>query len=276
MRNWGRDLVKTSFAAAMSADMWRAFELADMASVKALDAALDFDWCSLSPGEQITPLHCIVRGVAKINSDNQGPVPSDVMDLLSWALERGADPCLRAPKSCSSTIDQHASGLCHYKIVVPYKEHSAISLAVAVRCAMIDKDRSEGYTFWEHSIRRMEMVMDIMRSNIVSKKLTISAGVLQMWEGLRASAHGQDTTFACLGGDIGAHAAVLSAASPVLSAMLNSSMREGDEKRIELRDAPHEVTSLLAEPHSLARYSSALHPNAHCSCSQPLRPSLFS
>ena len=234
--------------------MWQALKMADRIGVQALDATLDFNWCALSPSEKIAPLHAIVNGVAKIDYRSESTLPEDEIELLNWMHGRGADPCAKAPPACGFIVEVRAKGLTyitdHYKssINVQCKNHSALSLAVAVRYAMIQADSKEaGAPFWKHSIRRMEALISILTVQVSSKKAAISTGTLQLWERLRTSAQGQDVTLLCQDGEVLAHAAVLCAASPVLRAMLGSSMREGDERRIELRDSPCAGTSLFLD-----------------------------
>ena len=238
----------------MNDGMWCALKMADRVGVEALDATLDFDWCALSPSDKIAPLHAIVNGVAKIDNASDKLLPVDTKELLSWMHGRGADPCAKAPASCEFEVALHAKGLTyctdHYKssIKVPCKNHTALSLAVAVRYAMKEDDlNNQRASFWRNAILRMEALISILKSQVSATKAAISPGTLQLWERLRGSAQGQDVTLLCGDGEVLAHAAVLCAASPVLRAMLGSSMREGDERRIELKDSPCEGASLFLD-----------------------------
>ena len=70
---------------------------------------------------------------------------------------------------------------------------------------------------------------------------TVDASVVGMWEDVLADEACQDLTFECEdGGTVGAHALVLSCASPVLRAMVLVDVEDarGRERKIEVRIRP--------------------------------------
>lgn len=246
--------------------MWTALESADATCVKAMDSFSTFDWSSLSQCG-LTPLQTVVMAIARTSTAEHKEVPQSKLDLISWMANRGADPLAVTARTCKVSFKYAYHTLEYYKVKVDLASHSTISFAVALKCAMIEYDRKEGYTFFEFPIKRIASVIDALaKCQVCKQKVSVDSGVLKVWEALRTDELTHDVVFCCSDGEISAHKSVLRAASPVLRAALDSGMLEGQQKRIEVRDSPaagvslfidllYSGTSFTAGPHSDALIS---------------------
>ena len=148
-------------------------------------------------------------------------------------MKAGADPL----QTCSST-DSHKVWKSNDKdntlIATPYKG-SAISFACAhlkaLKAATVGTDWSGRITMFQHFLEAL--TQGVRTRNNVS----VPQGVVDMWESIREMTSTHNVIFETADEEVSAHDLVLVAASHVLKAMLESTMKEGSSKRISVKDS---------------------------------------
>eukprot|EP00435_Cladocopium_sp_Y103_P024738 s2633_g6.t1 len=78
-------------------------------------------------------------------------------------------------------------------------------------------------------------------------RVSIDEGIAELWEKSLAAKDSHDLTVVTADGVATAHAHMLKAASSVVTAMLESPMKEGKAHRIEIKDTPSKAVSLFLE-----------------------------
>eukprot|EP00435_Cladocopium_sp_Y103_P052863 s2633_g16.t1 len=78
-------------------------------------------------------------------------------------------------------------------------------------------------------------------------RVPIDEGIAELWEKSLAAKDSHDLTIETADGLVTAHAHMLKAASSVVTAMLESPMKEGKAYRIEIQDTPSKAVSLFLE-----------------------------
>ena len=81
----------------------------------------------------------------------------------------------------------------------------------------------------------------------VGPRVSIHEGIVELWEKSLAAKASHDLTIETADGMVTAHAHMMKAASPVVSAMLESPMKEGRTQCIEIKDTSNKAASLLLE-----------------------------
>lgn len=255
-------------ALAMSSDEMLSmslYALAESGQLEALQRAApaDFDWTTL--GHHHTPplvhVACAALG-AKMSVGR-------AILLMKWMVRQGADPAQRASPHADynyfivAADDNEEES----KIEINVAGHSAISVLVQFRDAMLrhpkaeefwpvpdddddaDDDSDEDLPCGPHTVECLiNALVEAPLNNSKRDVQTVDASVISMWEDVLADEACQDLTFECEGGSaVGAHALVLSCASPVLRAMVSSRMREGNERKIEVGDSSEAAVKLFLE-----------------------------
>ena len=216
---------------------------ADVASLRRLTPD-SFDWTTLNTNG-LPPLHMLVHAVLAEDCETR-----DAVECAAWMISKGADPSQVAPSWCeceygiwreeegSTTIMENST------INTRNKRHSAISLLMAWKRKIANNEK------WGpgNDDTLNELLEEFTARPLDQRKLcSVDEGVVQMWESVFADNATHDVTFVCEGGSVGAHALVLSNASPVLRAMLSSGFREGSERRVNVADAPPRAIGLFLE-----------------------------
>lgn len=80
-----------------------------------------------------------------------------------------------------------------------------------------------------------------------TQKIPVDEHVVDRWDRLFQDKSKHDTIFETSDGQCSAHSTILSLASPVLQASLNSSMREGQHKQIAVKDSSSEAVNIFLE-----------------------------
>ena len=83
--------------------------------------------------------------------------------------------------------------------------------------------------------------------SVTGPRVSIHAGIAELWEKSLAAKESHDLTIETADGLVTAHAHMLKAASSVVTAMLESPMKEGQARRIEVKDAARNAVSLFLE-----------------------------
>ena len=231
------------------------YALVESGNLSALQriAPADFDWTTLD-GDDLPPLHLVVRQAlaSKISL-------SCAVDLAKWLIGQGANPaqCARLDNDGDWQIwktDNKKESI----LKMEYAGESAISLLTNFMRQMREKPEHWVDVGRVDLLHDMDSVLEaghllnaLTEAPVGNSKRdvqTVDASVVSMWEDVLADEACQDLTFECEGGSaVGAHALVLSCASPVLRAMVSSRMREGNERKIEVRDSSEAAVKLFLE-----------------------------
>ena len=83
--------------------------------------------------------------------------------------------------------------------------------------------------------------------SVTGPRVPIDEGIAELWEKSLAAKESHDLTIETADGLVTAHAHMLKAASAVVTAMLDSPMKEGKAQRIEVKDASSKAVSLFLE-----------------------------
>eukprot|EP00435_Cladocopium_sp_Y103_P058190 s221_g20.t1 len=190
------------------------------------------------------------------------------LDIIEWLVRSGADAGQRTP---SSSQGNYSIWLIEdpdkTKLTVAYKGHSAISYLLAWKRAsakivggerveqegskgeLQDKARGDhGDAEWSENLAYLDkalakITLATRPRSLGRPKVAVDNSIEKV---LDATAS-HNLTFETADGTVTAHAHVLTAASPVLKAMLDSSMQEGESRRIRLEDCSSSSVSLFLE-----------------------------
>lgn len=99
------------------------------------------------------------------------------------------------------------------------------------------KAAQEG-TDWSSQIAAFQIFLEALtRGAATRNNVSVPQGVVDMWESIREMTSTHNVIFETADEEVSAHDLVLVAASPVLKAMLESTMKEGSSKRISVKDS---------------------------------------
>eukprot|EP00434_Breviolum_minutum_P010015 symbB.v1.2.008833.t1/scaffold556.1/size187764/4 len=200
--------------------------------------ASDFQCSALHPEKQTTLLaNAIARGLTSLK-----PEQEKCFELIKALRHCGASWTQACQSSSTQSIWKNADPE-KSKITLEYGTHSALSFARAWLRELHDKKE------WEYNASFLHKVFEIFLAEPQPSrnKLAIDEGIVDLWENLLLATDSHDLTIDTAGGPVTAHAQMLKAASPVVRAMLESSMKERRTQRIQLNDTPREAVSLLLE-----------------------------
>jgi len=216
--------------------VWTLLESGDVADVKAL-APSNFNWYSLHPQHHITALQ-----VAAIFGITSSAKFKDYLELVKWLLSCGAEPEQETPKTCGfirlfwKNADKPGT-----EVKLPFAETSAISVVVECRKILAKEmaDKGKSKADWSEEISNLSRVLELFAKTPKAsrEKVLVDHSVVDLWERICGATSTHDVTFVTKDGEVTAHELVLTQASPVLAAMLQSSMREGGDKCIQVKDA---------------------------------------
>jgi len=132
------------------------------------------------------------------------------------------------------------------KMTVRYGNLSALAFAQAWLRQIHEK---EGWVIWAKEVSYLHQVVEIFLAEAQQSrtKVAIDEDIVDLWENLLLATDSHDLTIDAAEGPVTAHAQMLKAASPVVRAMLESSMKERQTQCIHLNDTPREAVSLLLE-----------------------------
>mmetsp|Transcript_150592 Transcript_150592/g.419733 ORF Transcript_150592/g.419733 Transcript_150592/m.419733 type:complete len:391 (+) Transcript_150592:99-1271(+) len=164
------------------------------------------------------------------------------LDLLKLAVQRGADPNIKAPASFSCTRQWWKIGAADVQEsktrTITFRDFSAFS--VVVKCVETF-ELMESVHDWKAECEFLEGAMRILNSYSgagcdSAPPLNVSEGVVHTWESVLRDQDAADLTIVCRANGVGeastppelrAHRLVLRNASKVLRAMLSSAFLEG-------------------------------------------------
>ena len=125
-------------------------------------------------------------------------------------------------------------------IRTPCAGQSAITLACAVLEAMKKLQKQHRRVAWPPHIQKFQRAVAILTKGTATaarRNLSVPQGVVDMWESIREMTSTHNVVFETAENEVSAHDLILVAASPVLKAMLDSTMTEGSSKRIPVKDS---------------------------------------
>eukprot|EP00930_Biecheleria_cincta_P068894 TRINITY_DN56721_c0_g1_i1.p1 TRINITY_DN56721_c0_g1~~TRINITY_DN56721_c0_g1_i1.p1 ORF type:complete len:383 (+),score=62.05 TRINITY_DN56721_c0_g1_i1:100-1149(+) len=212
--------------------------------------AATFDWNTTSE-QWGTPLLAIMVG--KFFSSNKATYEAKVK-MMTWCIAQGADPHAHAPLFCSWEIHAGMLNLRHGASIIG--GHSAVSIVSMLIHKNVTETKATGYISDESEAdfeyekcqkldQRLRQVYDLLVfAERGPAKVHVLEGVASLWENIYKDRATADVVFFCnttSGQDqkeCRAHSLVLKAASPVLSAMLDSesAWQEGQNRKIEVGD----------------------------------------
>ncbi|CAE6967785.1 BT4 [Symbiodinium natans] len=96
-------------------------------------------------------------------------------------------------------------------------------------------------------VRELQRKMREHLSDWKDQEAFLAKGIVELWEKSLAAKASHDLTIETADGMVTAHAHMMKAASPVVSAMLESPMKEGRTQCIEIKDTSNKAASLLLE-----------------------------
>lgn len=233
-----------------SSVIWKALVTADYGLLKSLDLT-GFDWHA-KHAHFGTPLHALLLGGlyfegirygGSLVQSAEGPEPR--LAALELIMRYGADPWLASDPTWQrklgwdfgeiSTSDVHCGG------------------KTVVECLLDVKSVLREYNetgVWTTQISVVSKALEIMAKHKANSykrdRVSVPEGLLSTWEAALMNASAADVSI-CAQNEVvvPAHSLVLSAASKVLAAMLQSTWKEGSERWIRVEDCDGQSIRLL-------------------------------
>ncbi|CAE7346312.1 BT4 [Symbiodinium sp. CCMP2456] len=166
--------------------------------------------------------------------------------MLDWMIKAGADPLRAVPADNADTcsIDIGRKG---EDIKIPYKEHCATTFACEAVRALQESVHVAASDVKVTAFKGYLDALTRARPVLGQSNVAIPQSVVDMWESIRQMTPTHNVVFETADGEVSAHDLILVTASPVLKAMLESTMREGSSKRITVKDASGSGVRLLVD-----------------------------
>jgi len=148
---------------------------------------------------------------------------------------------------------------------VQYGGLSAISYARALQKKMrkklwvdeVEENMSDEEFFLTRVLELFAAVSADSSPSVAGPRVSIHEGIAELWETSLAAKDSHDLTIETGDGVVTAHVHMLKASSSVVTAMLESPMKEGKTARIEIQDTSGKAVSLFLEILSGAAYFKA-------------------
>jgi len=200
---------------------------------------LGFDWSARDDAGRTLMVCHIEKALAQPKDRFE-----DALNCIEWLIRSG----VRVGQKCTggeSTVwsESDKAGTI---IRVKCKGLNAISFVQSYREKMHEKG-----TVWRDEVAFLDKVMSrfAAASNAMAAgpRVSIHEGIATLWEKSLAAKDSHDLTMETADGLVTAHAHMLKAASSVVTAMLESPMKEGKAQRIEVKDTPSKAVSLFVE-----------------------------
>ena len=198
-----------------------------------------FDWsCRSETGK--TPL---VLRIHQALGDNSAKF-ADALKAIEWLINSGASieqECTGGRSVLVWTEKPYVP-----RVTVECKGHTAISYVRALQRQM-RKHLSEWKVPDDFLARVMKTFAVASGQSAAGPRVSIHEGIAELWEKSLAAKHSHDLTIQTADGPVTAHAHFLKTASSVVTAMLESPMKEGNAKHIEVKDTSSKAVSLFME-----------------------------
>eukprot|EP00927_Polykrikos_kofoidii_P053985 TRINITY_DN48491_c0_g1_i1.p1 TRINITY_DN48491_c0_g1~~TRINITY_DN48491_c0_g1_i1.p1 ORF type:complete len:386 (-),score=41.42 TRINITY_DN48491_c0_g1_i1:207-1364(-) len=242
-------------------------------SVRELADASAFNWKASHP-KFGSPVHAIIFGIGfsddeeeweneyedetdDVNGQDQYGTMIDGTDrqrrkrlvLLQHALESGADPHIVAPNSCnrSTSFSFWVHGDWQYTDCIDFAGKTAVECVLAGKRVLLSFGEKHDASLVKHSLETVETVLSMFwRRRDGVARVSVAESMLDIWASVMADTSESDVSIRVKSAaTLRAHSVVLRAASPVLSAMLSGTMREGSSRQITIEEYSIEVVELL-------------------------------
>lgn len=220
-------------------------KLADLAGLQKF-APPGFAWSGTADGELPLLFEAFRIGVVTEKPDTR----KRCLRVVEWMINSGADPLLRLPQKlrddCALDLYRSKKGQKEKdmsdKIRAAANGQCLLSFALALLEAL---DKTEKGLYDMSFVQ--EVVSIISRMQGQRPKIEVDQTVIDRWEAIRNMTATHNVTFASADGPVTAHDIALIAASPVLSAMLQSCMTEGSRNHIQVKDSSAAGVSLFLD-----------------------------
>ena len=197
-----------------------------------------FDW-SCRAGDGLTLL--VVRIHTALGDSTSF---ADALSAIEWLIHSGAS----IEQECTGG---HSLWCWTQKPEVPHvtvdcKGHNAISYV-----RTLQKQMREHLSEWkvqeDFLVRVMKTFAVASGQRAAGPRVSVHDGITELWVKSLAAKHSHDLTIETADGLVTAHAHFLKTASSVVTAMLESPMKEGKAQRIEVKDTSSKAVSLFME-----------------------------
>ena len=170
--------------------------------------------------------------------------------MIEWMIDSGANPLQQTgPKEeeLELQVEDEYHGMFRPQ---PLTIRCAGESASTVACHAVEAMKKQRYVAnWSARIRHFQSAVAILskgKSTHAKRNLSVQAWV-DMWESIREMTHTHNVIFETADEEVAAHDLILVAASPVLKAMPQSTMKEGSSKRIPVKDSSGSGVRLLLD-----------------------------
>ena len=197
-----------------------------------------FNWSTRFDTGQTLLVRCI-RNALVLPEEKKG----ERLKIIDWLIGSGAS----IEQACTGgqSIYCWSSKPEIKEIKVQCKGLSAIAYVRVLRGLM-----RENLEHWKAQDDFLAQVLSLFAASSPSAsrhRVPIDEGIAELWEKSLAAKESHDLTIETADGLVTAHAHMLKAASAVVTAMLDSPMKEGKAQRIEVKDASSKAVSLFLE-----------------------------
>ena len=164
---------------------------------------------------------------------------------IECLLQLGADP-LRCTSSTATETFFDSSRKEETKVSVSCQDQSTISFIMAV---LGELRKGKGGVDWTVTCSYLESILSLIKTTTAGKShgIVVHQEVARMWESFREMTSTHNVIFESSEGEVSAHDQVLMISSPVLKAMLETSMKEGSCRRIDIKDSSSRGISLFLD-----------------------------
>ena len=174
---------------------------------------------------------------------------SNFLNMAEWMLQRGADPQRRLPAmdSKQKQINWFKVGdKASTQISVLTAGHSALTFVFAFVRLM---QEGKGGADWSDTIALLKkfIALTARSAPATGERIPVHPSVVEFWESARDMTSTHNVIFEAADGEVSAHDHILRSASPVLKAMLDSTMKEGSSRRIAVKDSSATGVSLFLD-----------------------------
>eukprot|EP00435_Cladocopium_sp_Y103_P056071 s1389_g18.t2 len=214
--------------------------------LKEVDLA-GFDWSSRSWDGRTLMVNYVQKALAQPHTKFEA-----ALKTIEWLIHSGArieQKCTGGESQMWLTQDKENT-----LVKLECKGHSAISYVKGWQ------QKLKGLPAWKAEFQFLPRILLCFAraSHRMSNRprVSIDEGIAELWEKSLAAKHSHDLTIETADGLVTAHAHFLKTASSVVTAMLDSPMKEGKTQRIEVKDTSSKAVSLFLEKLGGVTYSS--------------------
>ena len=177
----------------------------------------------------------------------------DSLTSIEWLIRSGAS---LTQKCTGGSYELFLEGGEDSALEVACSGHSAISYVQAWQAKLKDlKEWKNEFNFLRQVMSRFADASHSLTDPLVRRRVSIDEGIAKLGEKSLEAKDSHDLTIETADGLVTAHAHMLKGASSVVAAMLESPMKEGKAKHIEIKDTSSKAASLFLEMLGRANYS---------------------